>query len=116
VLPFERFHAWRACHRLAVAVYRATAFFPREERYGLSAQARSAAFSAAANLAEGSAKRGKREFRRYLDISLGSLSELAYCLQLAKDTEMVGPETWAALDAMREEAGKLTWLLYRSLR
>jgi len=81
MMPYERFHAWQACHELAVAVYRTTATFPRHELYGLTSQARRAAFSAAANIAEGSAKRGAREFRRYLDISIGSLSELAYALQ-----------------------------------
>jgi len=80
MMPYERFHAWQACHELAVAVYRTTTF-PRHELYGLTSQARRAAFSAAANIAEGSAKRGAREFRRYLDISIGSLSELAYALQ-----------------------------------
>ena len=83
--PFHRFKAWVACHELLLGVYRASQSWPRTEVYGLTAQARRAAFSAAANIAEGSAKRGAGEFRRFLDISLGSLSELSYTLLVARE-------------------------------
>ena len=86
MMPYERFDAWQVCHKLVLEVYRSTKDFPGSERYGLRSQARRAAFSAAANIAEGSAKHGVREFRRYLDISIGSLSELAYAL---RDTGMI---------------------------
>ena len=75
--PYRRFVAWQRCHELALAIYRATEHFPSAERFGLAAQARRAAFSAAANIVEGSAKRGSAEFARYLDMSIGSLNEHA---------------------------------------
>jgi four helix bundle protein len=114
--PYERFKAWQACHQLALAVYDATDRWPRQELFGLTSQARRAAHSVAANIAEGSAKRGAREFRRYLDISIGSLSELSYTLLLARDRSLLTPEQWGALNKLREDAGGLVWLLYRSLR
>src|SRR5438128_9748736 len=107
MMPYERFHAWKACDDLAVAVYRATATFPRHELYGLTSQSRRAAFSSAANIAEGSAKRGSREFRRYLDISIGSLSEMAYALHVARRLEYLSLEEWRALDQLRAEASKI---------
>ncbi len=113
--PYERFEAWRLCHRLVLEVYRATGRWPREETYGLMAQARRSAFSAAVNIAEGSAKRGRREFRRFLDISLGSLSELSYCLRLARDLGYLPQENWETIDKLRNHAGVVTWALYRSL-
>jgi four helix bundle protein len=115
MLPYERFLAWRACHQLALAVYALTRHFPVEERYGLTVQARRAAFSAAANIAEGSAKRGTREFRRYLDNSLGSLSELAYILRLAHDLGLVEADDWRRIDEKRDTAGKLVWGLYHAV-
>jgi four helix bundle protein len=115
MLPYERFQAWQTCHELTLAVYRTTRDWPQQELYGLTAQARRAAFSAAANIAEGSAKRGGREFRRYLDISLGSLSELSYILMLAKDLDLLHPEQFGSLDLLRDRAGKLVWGLSRSL-
>jgi hypothetical protein len=77
MMPYERFHAWQACDALALAVYRLTREFPRSELYGITSQARRAAFSAAANIAEGSAKRGRAEFARYLDISIRRLPTAA---------------------------------------
>ncbi len=115
MMPYERFHAWKACDDLAVAVYRVTAGFPRHELYGLTSPSRRAAFSAAANIAEGSAKRGPREFRRYLDISIGSLSELSYALRLAWRLEYLSLTQWTELDRMRGNASRLTWHLYRAV-
>jgi len=76
---------------------------------------RRACYSAAANIAEGSAKRGAREFRRYLDISLGSLSELSYILLLARDLGYMKAEAWGEIEALRDHAGRLTWGLYRAI-
>jgi four helix bundle protein len=114
--PYERLKAWQSCHQLVLAVYAATDSWPRQELFGLTAQARRAAHSVAANIAEGSAKRGPREFRRYLDISIGSLSELSYTLLLARDRSLLSTEQWTGLNQLREAAGGLVWLLYRSLR
>jgi four helix bundle protein len=111
----QRLKAWQRCHELCVAVFRSTRSWPAEERYGLSAQARRAAHSVAANIAEGSAKKGKAEFRRYLNISLGSLSELSYTLLLAKELEILSGQEWQSLDELHQRAGGITWLLYKSL-
>ena len=113
--PYERLHAWRHCHELALAVYEVTADWPPAERYALTAQVRRAAFSAAANIVEGSARRGSREFRRFLGISLGSLAEVTYALRLARDLEYLTPETWSSIDALATTASKTTWGLYSSL-
>jgi four helix bundle protein len=107
--------AWLACHQLVLAVYRETRKWPSAERYGLTSQARRSAYSAAANIAEGAAKRGVREFRRFLDISLGSLSELSYILQLARELEYLKAEEWGEVEALRDHAGRLTWGLYRAV-
>ena len=112
---YERIKAWERCHELCVAVYQATKSWPTDERFGLSSQARRAAHSAAANIAEGSAKKGSAEFRRYLNISLGSLSELSYTLLLARDLQILPEEDWGKLEELHRRAGGMTWLLYRSM-
>ncbi len=113
---YKNLIAWQRCHELALAIYRATEIWPATERYGLTAQIRRAAASAPTNIAEGSAKRGKAEFRRFLDISLGSLSEVSYQLELARDLGFLREADWQAIEAARDAAGRVTWLLYRSLR
>ena len=73
---------------------------------------RRAALSAVTNIAEGAAKRGSREFRRFLDISLGSLAEVSYLLRFSRDYGLVSTESWTHLEELRTRAGQLTWNLY----
>jgi len=112
---YERFTAWKVSYELTLKVYDVTDRFPRSELYGLTSQARRAAFSVAANIAEGAAKRGCREFRRYLDIALGSITELQVALQLARDRGYISAESWAELEQLRNRAGAVTWGLYRAI-
>src|SRR5437660_12911210 len=112
---YERLHAWRECHELALAVYEVSKKFPSDERYGLTSQLRRAAFSAAVNIVEGSARRSSREFRRFLDISLSSLTEVGYALRFARETSLLPDATWAILNDQQSRARFLTWQLYRSV-
>jgi four helix bundle protein len=116
MMPYERINAWEKCHELLLALYEVSKQWPREETYGLIAQARRAAFSAAANIVEGSAKQGPREFRRFLDCSLGSLFELSYIFRVVRDLQMTPTEQLNRLESLRESAGKLTWRLYESIK
>jgi four helix bundle protein len=113
--PYERFEAWKVAHELALEVYRISDRWPTCERYELTSQVRRAALSVPTNIAEGAAKRGTRELRRYLDIARGSLSELSYLLRFSRDRGILDLETFEALDELRNRAGKVMWGLYASL-
>jgi four helix bundle protein len=113
--PYERLEAWQEAHGMALLIYRVTDSWPTEERFGLTIQLRRAALSVPANIAEGAAKRGRREFRRFLDIALGSLAEVTYLLRFCRDRGLLTPESWLELETVRNRAGKLTWQLYRSI-
>jgi four helix bundle protein len=115
MLGHERLLAWDLCHKLALSVYRASESWPVQERYGITSQVRRAVVSAPTNLAEGAGKHGSREFRRYIDIALGSLAETAYLLTLARDLGILSSDEWATLDEQRRRAGGITWRLARSL-
>jgi four helix bundle protein len=69
---------------LVLTVYKATAGFPAEERYGLQSQMRRAAVSTASELVEGSSRRTTREYLRFVEISLGSASEVRYLVTVAR--------------------------------
>jgi four helix bundle protein len=112
---FESLRAWQAAQALALAIYRATAKWPDHERFGMVAQSRRAAVSVSAKIAEGSAKRGNREFHRFLDIANGSLAEVEVYLLLAKELGYLSQSSWGELEALRDHAGMLTWGLYRSV-
>lgn len=82
---FKSLQVWGKAHQLALAVYRATALFPKEELYGMTSQMRRASTSIAANIAEGCGRDGDAELARFMQIAMGSASELEYFLLLAHD-------------------------------
>jgi len=82
---FRSLKVWHKAHDLALAVYRITGGFPVEERYGLTIQIRRSSASVPTNIAEGCGRGGDREFARFLQIAMGSASELEYQLLLACD-------------------------------
>lgn len=115
MLPYERFDAWKKCHALAIAIHRETITWPKEERFGLTAQIRRSAFSVPANLVEGQARRGPKEFRRFLDVAWGSLAEVGYTLRYARDLGYLSEEQHDRLQALRDEAGPPLFGLLRSM-
>ena len=82
---FRDLIVWRKAHELALAVYRFTGSFPRQETYGLSSQMRRAAVSIPANIAEGFRKRGRADKARFMNTAEASLEESRYYLILAQD-------------------------------
>src|SRR5881394_3096158 len=104
MMAFDRLEAGRASYALALQVYDLTERFPKREWFGLAAQARRAAISVPLNLAEGSAKRGHREFRRYVDIAIGSLAELVIALRLSRDRGMMSTDSWKELSTLCDTA------------
>ena len=116
MIPYERFDAWKRAHQLALDIYAASDGWPRTQRYELTAQVRRACLSVPANVAEGVAKRGPKELRRYLDIALGSLGELCYLLRFARDRGLLPKDEWARLDEERDLVGKLIWGLAKAVR
>ncbi|MFL5461653.1 MAG: four helix bundle protein [Gemmatimonadales bacterium] len=116
MMAYERFEAWKGAHQLALEIYRTTKTWPSSERYQLTSQVRRAALSVPTNIAEGAAKRGPKEFRRYLDIARGSLSELSYLLLFSRDCGILDPATFERLSEARHRVGKLTWGLYAAMQ
>ena len=101
---------------LAEMVYRVSAHFPAEERFGITGQVRRAAVSVAANIAEGAERHGSREFLNFLGIASGSLAETETFLLLAVRLRMVREEQVKPLLAQASEVGKMLNGLKRSLR
>src|SRR5205823_8936786 len=95
---YEELRAWCECHDLVLAVYCATEDGSTDEQYGLTSQTRRAAFSGAVNIVEGSARRSRKEFRRFLDIALSSLTEVGYALWFSRDAGLLPADEWEALN------------------
>ncbi len=82
---YKRIIAWQRAHDLTLSVYKATGNFPKYELYGLTSQLRRASTSVATNIVEGSARKSRKDYLRFLDISNASLHETEYLILLARD-------------------------------
>ena len=82
---FRQLQVWEKAHTLTLSVYRLTAEFPIQERYGLTSQVRRASASIAANIAEGCGRNSDGDFHRFLATAMGSAVEVEYFLLLARD-------------------------------
>jgi four helix bundle protein len=86
---FRELKVWKKAHHLTLASYAATTDFPKEEMFGLRRQIRTAASSIATNVAEGCG-RSKGDFGRFLQMAMGSASELEYLVLLSHDLGFIG--------------------------
>jgi four helix bundle protein len=73
---FKKLKVWQKGMAIVVSAYKLARQLPREEKFGLALQITKAAVSVPANIAEGSAKSSALDYKRYLEISLGSAYEL----------------------------------------
>jgi four helix bundle protein len=110
---FTDLKVWQKAHALVLKVYRLTAAFPDEEKFGLVAQLRRAAVSIAANLAEGFKKRTRKDKANFYNTSQGSLEEVRYYLILSRDLGLEGDFERHLQQA--DEIGKMLTGLIKSL-
>jgi len=116
---YHKLKVWSKSHALAMDVYRIAGGFPRVEGIALTGQLRRAALSIPANIAEGSGKSGNTEFRRFLNIALGSAVETDYHLLAARDLGLLEAALYEDLSArtmeVRRMLGGLTKKVSRTL-
>jgi four helix bundle protein len=96
VASFENLEVFQRAYRVSLEVHRASLEFPKIEQHALADQLRRASKSICANIAEGFArqKRSKAEFRRYLQMALGSSDEMRVWLRYCLDLGYIGAPCW----------------------
>lgn len=104
---FRELLVWEKSHRLTLVSYAATQSFPRDELFGLTSQIRRACSSIPANIAEGCGRNSDAELRRFLEIAMGSASELEYHLLLAHDLKLLESEQYRQLDESTREVKRM---------
>lgn len=111
---YRKLKVWHKAHVVAIDIHRVAGGFPRRDGVALTSQLRRAALSIPANIAEGTGKGGDAEFRRYVQIALGSASETTYHLLVAHDLDLIDLATYNDLTARLAEVRRmLTGLLTR---
>ncbi|MDX8411652.1 MAG: four helix bundle protein [Mariprofundaceae bacterium] len=107
---------WKRAISLARDVYTVTQTYPKEEIYGLVGQMRRASVSIASNIAEGAARKGAREFLRFLSIAAGSASELDTQIEISKQIGLANERDLNALQTATVDVTKMIFGLIRSVK
>jgi len=94
---FRKLKVWQKSHELTLQIYKNTRTFPKEEVYGLTSQIRRSSISIPSNIAEGCRRNSDADFARFLQIAMGSASELEYQTLLAYDLTYLDESTYAIL-------------------
>lgn len=106
---------WKLSKELAQDIYVVTKNFPSEERFGLTSQVRRAAVSIMSNIAEGSRRRSKLEFMRFINIASGSVCEAESQLLLAVDLEYADVTQVDKILGKSDRISKMLYTLHQSL-
>jgi four helix bundle protein len=112
---FRDLKVWNKAHQVALACYSITRSFPRDEVFGLVSQIRRSGASVPANIAEGCGRRGNAELHRFLQIAMGSASELEYHLLLSKDLSYLKGDVHGKVQAQVEEVKRMLASLIRKV-
>lgn len=105
--------AWQKAMLMVTEIYKITADFPNEEKFGLTSQLRRAAVSVPSNIAEGCSRNSDGEFKQFLGIARGSISEIETQLLIAINLGFIKDQP-QVLNAT-EEVGRIISGLIRSM-
>lgn len=111
-LDFQVYKDGKALYKKVVIITRK---FPREH-WELADQLRRAVLSVCLNIAEGSAKFSDRDFKRYVENSLGSINESFACLDIALDNNLIGKVSFDEIKLLVESIAKQLGGLSKKLR
>ena len=113
---FRSLRVWEKAHRLTLDIYTSSKTFPREEMYGLTSQMRRSSASIGMNIAEGCCRKGNIEMGRFLQIAMGSASELEYQLLLAHHLEYLQNPDYEKLSTQAVEVKRMLSSLMQKVK
>jgi len=112
---FKELNVWQKSYKLCLKVYKMSSTFPKDERYGLTAQIRRSSVSIPSNIAEGYGRKTKADYIRMLYIAYGSICELETQVLLAGDLGFVGTEKMYSVKVNLKEVERMLKALIKSL-
>ena len=113
---YHKLRAFELADQLALAIYKCTKSFPKEEMFGLTSQIRRASVSAPSHIVEGCAKSSQADYKRFLEIAYGSVCEVEYQLSLTERLGYLDSQSAKETTSLANEAGRVLNGLLRSLK
>jgi four helix bundle protein len=90
IKSYKDLEVYKTSYKLAFYIHKITKNFPEHEIYEIGSQLRRSSLSIALNIAEGYGKQDSaKEFKRYLNISLGSCNETMVLIDFIKDLNYI---------------------------
>ena len=109
---FRKLDIWKNGIELVKLIYKFSEKLPSDERFGLRSQITRAAVSVPSNIAEGCSRNSEIEFKRYLEIAIGSLFEVETQLIIAKELKFIASkELDPVFDLIQQEARMINSLI-----
>lgn len=113
--PHKKLAAWTESISMVKSIYKLTRQFPEDEKFGIISQFRRAAVSVPLNISEGAARKGDKEFKHFLNIALGSLSEIDTLLTVSFELEYIDEPTRIEQEKSLDRLTALVSGLYNSI-
>lgn len=113
---YHKLIVFQKSKQLVLLVYQITQNFPKNETFGLVPQMRRAAISVPANIVEGYSKSSTKDYIRFLDISVGSLSELEFYFEISLELKYLDQNNYNKTTELSLEVRKLLRSFQKSLR
>jgi len=110
---FKSLSVWQKSHQLTLNVYKLTSHYPKEELYGLVSQMRRSSSSIPTNIAEGCGRTTQAQMAQFINIALGSASELRYQLILAQDLNYLSDQNFKEQSILVDEVMKMLTSLHQ---
>ena len=96
---FKQIHAWQRAHALGIAVHKLASGFVPARHANLRVKLTRAADSIASTIAEGCGAATRKEFARFLEMSIKSATDTEYHLLSARDLGLVSANDWQKYNA-----------------
>ena len=113
---FRELKIWQRSMDLAEIVYKLTASFPRDEKYGMISQLQRCAVSIPSNISEGAGRATNKQFKYFLEMSRGSCNELQTQLELSFRFSYMEKEVLDKTAAEALQIFKMILSFYKSLK
>ena len=114
--PHHNLEVWKRSLDFVTEIYKITANFPADEKFGLVSQMRRAAVSIPSNIAEGAARNSRKEFINFLHIAQGSAAELETQILISQNLRFIESNQAEPLLQELEEISRMIIGLQKSLR
>ena len=107
-MGYKELQVYERSYKAALGIYRITKKYPETEKYALSSQMQRASTSIALNIAEGYAKKDSQaEFKRFLQMAVGSANEVSVLIDFSKDFGYITEEEHEKWSKEYDEIGRM---------